>query len=198
MVNDKESTGKQATWSRYDDGILIQTLKQEKALGHWGDNNPKKVAWTKCEAALTGSEVKSGGVHKTTTSIKNRYQRVRSFACVYAHALITIPSQLKKDYEIVKKLREQSGWGWDPVNNVPDVALPVWEEYVAVSYIHDYEVQLYLNTPQSYRNIQRPSPFGPNHSRCLTTLQSWSAERAQRGTCPFEEANPGKIRQRKA
>jgi hypothetical protein len=82
MVN-KDS--KQAIWSRYDDGVLIQTLKLQKALGNWGDNNPKKIAWTKCETVLGGSEAKSGGAHKNTASIKNRWQRVRLiwvYACI--------------------------------------------------------------------------------------------------------------------
>jgi hypothetical protein len=70
---DKSST----TWRREDEATLVQILKQQKASGNWGDNNPKKVAWTACETALAGSEVMSGGAPKTLVSIKNRWQRVQ-------------------------------------------------------------------------------------------------------------------------
>jgi hypothetical protein len=50
--------------------------------------------------------------------------------CAYT---ILIPSQLKKEYEIMKDIRNQSRWGWDNENNVPEVPLAVWEEYLAVS-----------------------------------------------------------------
>jgi hypothetical protein len=65
-----------STWSRDDEATLVQTLKQQKELGNWGDNNPKKSAWTACETALAGSENISGGAAKTIVSIKNRWQRV--------------------------------------------------------------------------------------------------------------------------
>ncbi|KAH9988184.1 hypothetical protein BJV77DRAFT_910226, partial [Russula vinacea] len=91
---------------------LVRTLKQQKTSGNWGDNNPKKVAWTACETALAGSEVLSGGAPKTVVSIKNRWQR------------------LKKEYEIVKDIRNQSGWGWDNTTNLPEVPQPVWDDYI--------------------------------------------------------------------
>lgn len=65
------------TWRREDEATLVRTLKQQKTSGNWGDNNPKKVAWTACETALAGSEVLSGGAPKTVVSIKNRWQRVQ-------------------------------------------------------------------------------------------------------------------------
>ena len=70
---DKSST----TWRREDEATLVRILKQQKASGNWGDNNPKKVAWTVCETALTGSEVMSSGAPKTLVSIKNHWQRVQ-------------------------------------------------------------------------------------------------------------------------
>jgi hypothetical protein len=76
MVKAKEKSA--TVWLRKDEATLIQVLKQQKALGNWGDNNPKKIAWTACELALAGSEAKSGGGRKTVVVIKNRWQHVRS------------------------------------------------------------------------------------------------------------------------
>ena len=33
----------------------------------------------------------------------------------------------------MRDIRNQSGWGWDPVNSVPDVPLDVWVKYVDVT-----------------------------------------------------------------
>jgi hypothetical protein len=84
--NNKDDKAKTSTaWSHRDETILIETLVQQKQAGNWGDNNPKKAAWTACEAALTGKE-KPGAVRKTVTAIKNRWQRVsHTFFEIYAH-----------------------------------------------------------------------------------------------------------------
>jgi len=65
-------------WTQADDAMLLHTLANEKTKANWGDNNPKKVAWTACERALTDSERLSGGTPKTAQAIKNRWQRVRT------------------------------------------------------------------------------------------------------------------------
>jgi hypothetical protein len=77
MANDnKDDKAKiSAAWSTRDETILIETLVQQKLAGNWGDNNPKKAAWTACQAALAGTE-KPGGVPKNINAIKNRWQRV--------------------------------------------------------------------------------------------------------------------------
>jgi hypothetical protein len=36
--------------------ILVLTLANQKIASHWGDNNPKKKAWTAAEKKLEGSE----------------------------------------------------------------------------------------------------------------------------------------------
>jgi hypothetical protein len=79
---DKCAASSAATWSPADETVLVQTLKQAKADGDWGDNNPKKNVWTDCEKALAGSEKISGGGPKNQGAIKNRWQRVcYFFAC---------------------------------------------------------------------------------------------------------------------
>lgn len=64
-------------WSQSDEAILLDTLADVKRDGkHWGDNNPKTEAWTKCEEKLKGSEKRSGGMPKTAKTIRNRWNRV--------------------------------------------------------------------------------------------------------------------------
>ena len=76
MENDKKGTA--TKWSRQDEAILVHTLTLEKLSGNWRGNNPGKGAWIACNAALAGSDEKSGGAPKNITTIKNRWQRVRS------------------------------------------------------------------------------------------------------------------------
>ncbi|KAH8994179.1 hypothetical protein EDB86DRAFT_3169629 [Lactarius hatsudake] len=89
MKKDKDAMNR---WSEADEATLVHTLASEKAKSNWGDNGPKKVAWTACEVALLGSEKTSGGSPKTLQSIKNRWQRI------------------KQEFEIVKELRGLSGF----------------------------------------------------------------------------------------
>jgi hypothetical protein len=50
---DKDKTmGSSATWTSADEAILVQTLKEAKAEGDRGDNNPKKNVRTDCKRAL--------------------------------------------------------------------------------------------------------------------------------------------------
>jgi len=54
-------------WSKTEELCLLRTLARLKARGRWlaGDNNPERSAWTTCEIALAGSELRSGGTQKT-------------------------------------------------------------------------------------------------------------------------------------
>ncbi|KAH9040660.1 hypothetical protein EDB85DRAFT_1924505 [Lactarius pseudohatsudake] len=102
-----------ACWHTADDATLIHTLTDQKAKKNWGDNNPKKVAWTVCEVALAGSEKNSGGTPKTANTIKNRWQR------------------LKQEYEVIKELRGLSGFGWDDTKKLVTATAEVWDAYLA-------------------------------------------------------------------
>ncbi|KAH9021386.1 Myb/SANT-like DNA-binding domain-containing protein [Lactarius pseudohatsudake] len=99
-------------WSQADEAMLLHTLADEKANANWGDNNPKKVAWTACECALADSEKKSGGTAKSAQAIKNRWQR------------------LKQEYDVVKQIRGLSGFGWDPSLNTVTAESTVWDAYI--------------------------------------------------------------------
>ncbi|KAI9448730.1 hypothetical protein BJY52DRAFT_1097274, partial [Lactarius psammicola] len=98
-----------------DDATLVRTLADQKSSGVWGDNNPKKSAWTACELALVDSHHTSGGAMKNAAAIKNRWQKVRT---------------LKQEYETVKELRNMSGFGWDHVKHCVIAEHTVWQEYV--------------------------------------------------------------------
>jgi hypothetical protein len=74
--NNKDNKVKtSAAWCTNDETILIETLIKQKLAGNWGDNNPKKAAWTACEAALAGTG-KPGAIPKSTNTIKNCWQGV--------------------------------------------------------------------------------------------------------------------------
>jgi hypothetical protein len=59
------NSSKTAIWTTAEDTILVNAMIDQKAAGHWGDNNPKKVTWPEVKKALVGSEKRSGGVAKT-------------------------------------------------------------------------------------------------------------------------------------
>ncbi|KAH9059520.1 Myb/SANT-like DNA-binding domain-containing protein [Lactarius vividus] len=109
MKKDKDAMNR---WSEADEATLVHTLASEKAKSNWGDNGPKKVAWTVCEAALLGSEKTLGGSPKTLQSIKNRWQRI------------------KQEFETVKELRGLSGFGWDDAKKTVTATDDVWEAYL--------------------------------------------------------------------
>ncbi|KAH9014105.1 hypothetical protein EDB85DRAFT_1899347 [Lactarius pseudohatsudake] len=109
MKKDKDAMNR---WSEADEATLVHTLAS-KAKSNWGDNGPKKVTWTACEAALRGSEKTSGGSPKTPQSIKNRWQ------------------QIKQEFETVKELRGLSGFGWDDAKKAVTATDDVWEAYLA-------------------------------------------------------------------
>jgi hypothetical protein len=66
-----EEDAKTAIWTAADDTTLVHTLADQKAAGNWGDNNPKKKAWTACEEKLVGSEKRSGGLPKVGNTLRN-------------------------------------------------------------------------------------------------------------------------------
>ncbi|KAI9452920.1 Myb/SANT-like DNA-binding domain-containing protein [Lactarius psammicola] len=108
-------------WSCVDEATLVHTLAEQKTKGNWGDNNPKKSAWTACEIALAGSEKVSGGSAKAQPVIKSRWQR------------------LKQEFDIVKKLRGLSGFGWDDAQQMVTASDEVWEDYLKVKEHHQHQ-----------------------------------------------------------
>ncbi len=145
MDNDSKTLGSKdkssATWTCNDETVFVRTLKKAKEEGKWGDNNPKEVAWTVCIGALSGSEKTSGGGPKTSTVIRRRWQRVHApFLTLYARFHVSL--QLKQEYELVKNMRDQSGWGWDHTKNAPEVTDVVWDAYIMVRVSYTMQLQL--------------------------------------------------------
>jgi len=66
-------------WKSHQETLLVAVMTEQKHIGNWGDNNPKKPAYKACEAALAGTENKDGGPAKTYLVIKNKWQCVSSF-----------------------------------------------------------------------------------------------------------------------
>jgi hypothetical protein len=155
-------------WTRDDEATIVRVVKEHKEKGSWGDNNPKKTAFTACEIALAGSEAKSGGGPKTFKAIKNRWQRVCIIVLIIVCAVKAF-LQLKKEYLIVKQLRSMSGWSWHAITNLPNVEHPVWEAYVSVS-PPLFSVPVQRVNP--CRNIRAPSLFAPRNSLCLMTWRN--------------------------
>jgi hypothetical protein len=50
----------------------VATLTEQKQIGNWGDNNPKKTTYTACETALAGTEGIDGGPLKSHLVIKKQ------------------------------------------------------------------------------------------------------------------------------
>ncbi|KAH9037598.1 Myb/SANT-like DNA-binding domain-containing protein [Lactarius pseudohatsudake] len=114
-MDDKKGTKQDKVsvkWTLADEATLLQTLADEKTKNNWGDNNPKKVAWTACERTLADSERRSGGTPKTAQAIKNRWQR------------------LKQEYDVVKEIRGLSGFGWDSHVCTVTAERDVWDTYI--------------------------------------------------------------------
>lgn len=65
--------------------------------------------------------------------------------------------QLKHEYDLVKKMRDQSGWGWDYETNTPEVSDEVWDAYIKVSLAYNVTISYLL-----CRN--HPTQMGPKLS----------------------------------
>jgi len=128
----KPSNKKNARWSQEDNAVLIDLLKSHQSKGHQSDSGWKGIVWTACEEALRGSESRSGGGPKTASGCKEHWHSVRlSFGdMLYTPRLIW--DQMRKSYLTVKKLVNQSGWGWDDERKLTVAPSDVWDTYVAV------------------------------------------------------------------
>ena len=68
-------------------------------------------------------------VNYNQAQLKTRYKQVsinqHRFQSIYRH-------QLRSAYMIFQRLKENSGWGWDHVRNIPIAEDGVWNDYVEV------------------------------------------------------------------
>ncbi len=128
-----DNTKSNVKWSIEDEAKLVCALKKARDQGKWGDNNPKKPAWSVCVAALEGSEKISGGAAKEAGAVGRRWQHLRAHHISCVVCTLTTLLQLKQEYVIFKHIRSQSGWGWDNEKGTPDVSDDVWKEFKKVS-----------------------------------------------------------------
>jgi hypothetical protein len=110
---ENESPGaekKRCCWNTLCDSVFIAQLIAEKAAGNQMDNvGWHQAAWTACSKALKGLEQKSGGAKKSVDACQTRWGTVH---CVlFCRTIFLRLSQLKAQYQLVKMLRNKSGWG---------------------------------------------------------------------------------------
>ncbi|KAG0697719.1 hypothetical protein DFH29DRAFT_1003501 [Suillus ampliporus] len=106
------SASTKTVWKSSNNAVLIATLLKEREEGHQSDSGFKLKSFIACAEALKGSEKTSGGVAKTSGSCHDHW------------------GKLKKDFAVVKKLREQSGFGWDNTLKIVTAPPDVWEKYL--------------------------------------------------------------------
>ncbi|KAF7965578.1 hypothetical protein HWV62_42846 [Athelia sp. TMB] len=110
--NKGPSTSTKAVWRSSDSALLVETLVKERNAGHQADSGFKPLVWASCALALRGSEILSGGAIKSKSSCRDHFKK------------------LKKDFGIVKAIREQSGFGWDDGLKITTATEDVWETYL--------------------------------------------------------------------
>ncbi|KAF8871548.1 Myb/SANT-like DNA-binding domain-containing protein [Infundibulicybe gibba] len=104
-----------AVWTSTCDAILLECLQKQKENGRMTDNSSwHRQAWTEAEKALSGTELKTGGAKKVAKSCQDRW------------------TALKKDYVMVKKLRDNSGpgisgFGWNDTLCIVTASDEVWD-----------------------------------------------------------------------
>ncbi|KAJ7870849.1 hypothetical protein B0H13DRAFT_1896029 [Mycena leptocephala] len=113
---DPGSDKKRCYWNAECDVVHTGQLAAEKSAGNQTDNAGwHQSAWTACSKALKGMEKKSGGGAKTADTCQMHW------------------SSLKAQYQLVKMLRDKSGWGWNDQDKHIIVEDAVWEAYVAIN-----------------------------------------------------------------
>ncbi|TFK78308.1 hypothetical protein K466DRAFT_607113 [Polyporus arcularius HHB13444] len=99
-------------YSADDDRVLVEALIREAHKGRQSENGFKAAAFVAAAQALEGSEEVSGGKPKTANSCRDHF------------------GALKKEYFIVKALRELSGFGWDEERSLVTAPDDVWDKYI--------------------------------------------------------------------
>lgn len=104
-----------ANWSVAKEAYLVELLQHQAQLGKRADTGFKKEAWV----AATADFNEKFHVTWKYTQLKTKFQ------------------QLKRSYTIIKKLKDQSGFGWDDVLQTVTADDHVWDAYVKVNSIEN-------------------------------------------------------------
>jgi hypothetical protein len=67
--------------------------------------------------------------------------------------------QLKQEYDVVKHMCNQSGWGWDYEKNAPEVSDKVWDAYIKVRLLYTMRLYLSLCSLQKVSNQTMAKPL---------------------------------------
>ncbi|XP_024312528.1 uncharacterized protein LOC112269740 [Brachypodium distachyon] len=105
---DKKEKKPRAHWTCSQLEFLVYMMKEyADTAKYYGQNGFTKEAWNHMSSRLNTQFPKADF---TIVQIKDREQR------------------LKKDYSIVKSILNKSGFGWDPVQKVPESIDEKWDE----------------------------------------------------------------------
>ncbi|CUS10986.1 unnamed protein product, partial [Tuber aestivum] len=101
-------------WVSSTEKFLIEALLKRVRQGERAENGFKKAVWAQVVAELNAKfkEV----LPKPITVMQAKNKEVI----------------LKCEFEIVRKIRSNSGFGWDEFKGIPTVPALVWQEYTAV------------------------------------------------------------------
>ncbi|KAJ7223788.1 hypothetical protein C8J57DRAFT_1535928 [Mycena rebaudengoi] len=107
MAKSKEN-GPRCTWSDNNDTTLVRMLRECKEKGMQSDNGWKPQVWHVSAEALKGGP---GGI-KTVRKTADHWTNLKSAFCT------------------MRKLREQSGFGWDEGLKLVTASNDVWEAHI--------------------------------------------------------------------
>ncbi|XP_031501572.1 L10-interacting MYB domain-containing protein-like [Nymphaea colorata] len=100
-----------ADWTTARSQFLVEQLIEQLIYGNKNDSGFTKEAWKMVCASFN----RKFNLNYTTTQLKSHFKILR------------------KQYELVKLLRSQSGFGWDDVYKVVTAEEDVWDRYIAIN-----------------------------------------------------------------
>eukprot|EP00474_Spongospora_subterranea_P001409 CRZ01867.1 hypothetical protein [Spongospora subterranea] len=100
--------GSRAAWDLDKDAVLISLMLEQARNGKRADSGFKKEAWTAVLVSLNSQF----DLYYTLDQIKNRVKL------------------LKKQYCLFRRLKDNSGFGWDDDKKIPTASDEVWDEYL--------------------------------------------------------------------
>jgi ABC-type uncharacterized transport system auxiliary subunit len=103
------TTRKRARWSHEIKLFLIGLLKDYDVPGYRTQNAWSKEAWTNIVSRLNAKF----GTSYSLNQVKQKEQ------------------DLKKDYRVVKELKEGSGFGWDSERKMVTAPTNIWDSFAA-------------------------------------------------------------------
>jgi hypothetical protein len=109
LILSDTAESERASWNEEKSNYLLDRLIDANLAGKAADGGFKKEAW---QGAMS--------------MFNNRFNTKYSIA-----QLRTQWRTLKSKYQTVKMLKEQSGFGWDPVNQRVTAESSVWDSYIS-------------------------------------------------------------------